>query len=308
MSNPDVLRLDVKLLTIFCAVAKEGAISRAAKRLNVSQPLVSHALDRLRIAFGDPLFVRAGRGIVPTERALSLAPEISEILDRLQSLTAPEPQDLTQISTRFCLAAFDYERRLITPGLLARILRETPLASLRVIPSSRDVVSSLRARECDLAITPISPPDHLDIYSAPLFEDEAMCFFDPEMISADEVRCDFSALPHASVRFSLSGTPLEERIFEDHGITRNVKLEVSSFEALPSLMRGTRLIAILPSRLAADLFADFAHIPPPCPFPTSCFNMVWHKATHHSLPHQWFRAAVRKAIPPYPLLAKPGHD
>jgi len=296
MSNPDILKLDIKLLAIFCAVVKEGAISKAAKRLNVSQPLVSHALDRLRIVFGDPLFVRAGRGIVPTERALSIAPEISEILDRLQSLTTLEPQDLTQISNRFCLSAFDYERRLIAPGLLQRILRETPLASLRVIPSSRDFVNSLRARECDLAITPISPPDHLDIYSAPLFEDVAMCFFDSEIITAEEVRCNFSDLPHASVRFSLSGTPLEERIFEEQGITRNIKLEVSSFEALPSLMRGTRLIAILPSRLAGDLFSGFAYTPPPCPFPTTCFNLVWHKATHHSLPHQWFRDAVRKSI------------
>lgn len=296
MSNIDMLKVDIKLLTIFCAVAKEGSISLAAKRLGVSQSLVSHGLDRLRNVFNDPLFVRAGRGIAPTERALFLAPEISEILERLQALAIPEPLDLTQVTTQFCIAAHDYERQLIAPSLLNKLMHEAPLTSLRLITPGFEILDSLRSRECDLAITAISPPDQLDIYSTPLFEDSAQCFFDPKMMSAEEVIENFSDLHHASVRFSLTGTPFEARILAEHGIVRKVKLEVPSFEALPSVMRGTRLVAILPSRLANDLFSDFAYTKPPCEFPTACFNMSWHKTTHHSPVHQWLREIVKQIM------------
>lgn len=296
MPNIDILKLDVKLLMIFCAVIKEGSISKAAKQLNISQPLVSHALDRLRSVFNDPLFVRAGRGIMPTERALTLAPELSEIIEHLQTLTMPDSLDLTQDTTRFCLASKDYERQLIAPGLLSKLMLEAPQTSLRLIPSSQDYLQSLRTRECDLVITPIAPQDHLDIYSVPLFEDAACCVFDPEVLTADEVMLNFSHLPHASVRFSLNSTPIDTRILEEHGIKRTVKLEVPSFEALPPLMRGSRFVAVLPSRLTTSLFEGFAHIALPCPFPTACFNMVWHKATHHSLIHQWFRDTVRSTV------------
>jgi len=295
MKNIDMMKVDVKLLTIFCAVAKEGSISRAAEQLGVSQPLVSHALDRLRKVFSDPLFVRAGRGIVPTERTLALAPEVAEILARLDLLFNSEPLELHEVTTRFCLAAHDYERQLVAPQLLAKLLQEAPLASLRLIPSSKMFLDALRARECDLVITPISPPDQLDIFSTPLFEDNPRCFFDPKMMSADEVQHEFSTLPHATVCFSLSGKPFDSLVFEQYGIERQVKIEVPSFEALPPVMRGTRLVATLPSRLQHGLFADFEHIEPPCAFPTVQFNMMWHKTTHNSMAHQWFRNAVRDA-------------
>ncbi|KZK86288.1 Nodulation protein D 2 [Pseudovibrio sp. W64] len=296
MKKPDLMKVDVKLLTIFCAVAKEGSISRAAARMDVSQPLVSHALDRLRLVFGDPLFVRAGRGIAPTERALVLAPEVSEILDRLEALVSPEPLELEKMTTRFCLEAQDYERQLISPRLLDRFLIEAPQAKLRLIPSGRNYVDRLRMRESDVVVTPLPPSDQLDIYSTTLFEDCSKCFFDPKVVSEDEVRENFGTLPHATVRFSLSGTPFEERIFEQHGIERQLRVEVPSFEALPPLMRGSQLIAILPSRMAHGLFREFAHIEPPCPFPTVQFKMIWHKATHHSPAQRWFRGAVRQAV------------
>ncbi|MFA3920387.1 LysR family transcriptional regulator [Ruegeria sp. 2012CJ15-1] len=290
------MKVDIKLLTIFCTVAKEGSISRAAERLGVSQPLISHALDRLRLVFGDPLFVRAGRGITPTERTLSLAPEVSEILDRFEALVSPETLELAEMTTRFCMEAHDYERQLIAPSLLSRFSQDAPQARLRLNPSDRNYLDRLRMRECDIVITALPPSDQLDIHSTPLFEDSAECFFDPNVVSKDEVRDNFSSLPHASIRFSQTGTPFEERIFEQHGIERQLKVEVPSFEALPQLMRGSQLIAILPSRLAKGLLKEFAHIKPPCPFPTVQFNMIWHKSTHHSAAQKWFRDAVRQTV------------
>ena len=257
---------------------------------------MSHALDRLRLVFGDPLFVRAGRGIAATERTLVLVPEISEILDRLDTLVSPEPLGLAEMTTRFYLEAHDYERQLIAPGLLGRFFLEAPKAKLRMIPSGKNYLDRLRMRESDVVISPIPPADQLDIHSTPLFEDRAECFFDPEVVSAGEVRGKFSSLPHASVRFSLTGTSFEDQIFEQHGIERQVMVEVPSFEALPPLMRGSQLIAILPSRLAQGLFRDFAHIEAPCPFPPVQFNMIWHKATHHSPAQKWLRDAIRQTV------------
>ncbi len=101
MSKFNMLNVDVKLLSIFCAVYEEGAISKGAARLGLSQPVVSHSLERLRLALNDPLFVRAGRTIIPTERAKVLAPEISELVDRLVNLAEPQTQAIKEIDTHF---------------------------------------------------------------------------------------------------------------------------------------------------------------------------------------------------------------
>lgn len=296
MSKFNISNVDVKLLSIFCAVYEEGSISRAAERLNLSQPLVSHALDRLRLAFKDPLFVRAGRSIAPTDRARFLAPEISELVQRLIGLSEPETLNLNEIETRFCLSANDFERQLLASKVSTELFQRAPHASLRLMDTKDTFVESLRAREYDVVVTPLALPDYMDIHSSALFEDNVQCFFDSSMLHADEVLSCYGELDHAEVDFGRTKSRVIDPALLQHGIVRKIKLAAPSFEALPPLLQGTRMVATLPSRLKYGLFADFECVPLPFPTATFTFNMVWHKATHLSAAHQWFRSLVRAAV------------
>lgn len=296
MSDFDMSKVDVKLLRIFCAVLHEQSISRAAIRLEVSQPQVSHALDRLRLVFNDPLFIRSGRGIVATERALYLGPEISGVLDHLVSLAEPQALDLSSLALRFSLSANDYERHIIAPEVLCRVMNDTPESSLHLMDTGRNFLDSLRARECDLVVTPQMPPDQLDIHCAPLFEDSAMCFFDESQVHANEVRDNYSGMMHAVVNFGTSRPTLAGIELSELGIENNVRLEAANFASIAVLIRGTRLVATLPSRLKDGLFADFGHAPVPFDFPSVRFHMIWHRSTHHSAAYRWFRDVVKASV------------
>ncbi|NOH31332.1 LysR family transcriptional regulator [Vibrio mediterranei] len=296
MSKFNVLNVDGKLLSIFCAVYEEGSISKGAARLGLSQPVVSHSLERLRLALNDPLFVRAGRTITPTERAKVLAPEISELVDRLVNLAEPHTHTIKEIDTHFCLSANDFERQLIAPKLSKELWQLAPKAGLKLISANESFIEDLRSRKCDLVVTPLNLPNHLDIHYTPLFEDNSMFFFDPSVIGAEEVLSNYARLEHAVVRFGANKTQIADSVFENLGIIRNVKLESPSFEALPIMMKGTPLIATLPSKLKQGLFSEFDCISLPFEFPTVKFKMVWHKATHTSPTHKWFRSIVRTSI------------
>lgn len=298
MSVFNISNVDVKLLSIFCAVYEEGSVSGAALRLNHSQPLISHALDRLRLAFKDPLFVRAGRSITPTERAREIAPEISEIVEKLRDLAEPGALNLNAVDVRFCLSANDFERQLIAPQVLSTLLKQAPGATLRLMNTKEAYAEQLRAREYDVVVSPLPPPDHLDIHSTHLFDESTICFFDSAKLSAEEVEANYQNLDHAEVDFGTAKSRILEPALQKHGVRRNIRLSAPSFEALPSLLFGTRLVATLPSRLQHSLlFADFGRAPLPFTVPTLSFNMIWHKATHLSPAHRWFRSVVKASAP-----------
>lgn len=296
MSEFNILKVDVKLLRIFCAVFEAQSISLAAQKLDLSQPLVSHALERLRLAFNDPLFVRAGRSIAPTERARYLAPEINQLVEKLIDLSKPDHFELEQMRTCFAISANDFERQLIVPALLKKLLHQAPLASLNMTNTKEQFIDCLRQREYDLVITPLQPPSHLDIHCKPLFTDRARCFFDAQQICAQEVMQHYAQLDHAVVNFGYNKSRIVDRVLKERGITRNIKLSTPSFEALPSLIRDTRLIATVPSRLQDSLFAGFGTCDLPFAVPDMQFNMLWHRATHASPPHQWLRACISQLL------------
>ena len=118
MNKLDYLGLDGSALRTFIIVMEEVSVSKTAARLNVTQSSVSHTLDKLRSAFDDQLFIRDGRGIMPTAKALSLRDPIQTILDELKSLTYERKFDPLAESIEFTIAANDFPRQLIFPKLL----------------------------------------------------------------------------------------------------------------------------------------------------------------------------------------------
>jgi DNA-binding transcriptional LysR family regulator len=144
MSQFDHLDLDGHLLRLLLAVVEEGSVTQAAQRLGVTQSAVSHLLDKLRAIVGDPLFVKSGRGIVPTARAQALAIDARRLLDELRSFSSAAEFDPAKLSALVTIAANDLQRDLLLPSFLRYVRGQAPGFALRVIQSGAPTAEPAR--------------------------------------------------------------------------------------------------------------------------------------------------------------------
>ncbi len=198
MSNFDWLDLDARLLRLLVAIVETGSITAAAHRLGVTQSAVSHLANKLRAIVGDPLFVKAGRGIVATARAEALAKKARDILRDLERFAASDAFDPTRWRATFAIAANDLQRDALLPALLARLRERAPGVALRVIPSDVPTPEMLRAERCNLIVSP-RPPEAADVMQKRLFEDSYRVFYDPARRRAPRTRAEYLAAGHVTV-------------------------------------------------------------------------------------------------------------
>ncbi len=152
MSEIHFSALDLNLLRVFQALAEESSVTRAGQRLGLSQSAVSHALNRLRHVLQDELFVRGPDGMRPTQRALDIAPRLSEGLRQLQQALAPELFEPAQTRRRFTLAAGAYVASMLMPAALRAMREAAPQAEIRLTPVGRSVGEDLLGGKVDLAV------------------------------------------------------------------------------------------------------------------------------------------------------------
>ena len=151
MKEIDFHKLDGQILRTFLVILEESSVSRAADRLDMTQSAISHTLAKLRKILGDPLFVRSGQGLTPTETALSLKGPIQEVLDRLKALTDQRAFDPRAEAMHFVVAANDIQRDLVFPELFRRTRADGITLSLEIKPSGVPSVSLLRDALCKVA-------------------------------------------------------------------------------------------------------------------------------------------------------------
>lgn len=291
MSKIDFYNLDGQILRTFLAILEESSVSRAAERLEVTQSAVSHTLSKLRLILGDPLFVRSGQGLTPTETALSLKGPVRQVLDSLKSLTEQRPFDPRSEDMRFVVAANDMQRDLLFPQLVRDALQDGVNLSLEFKPSGVPSVSLLRDARCDLLLTPI-PPDAPDMIQFKLFSGEMMCFFDGSCTRPPTSVEDYLAARHVTVQFALGGGSNDVLRAPDLPYIPKPTVTVSNFSGITPFVRGT-------SMLATEL--EFMHRTSlrnldmaPLPFVTESLNvfMVWHERSTNDPAHRWLREAV----------------
>lgn len=291
MNSIDTFNLDIRSLSTFIAVLDEGSVSRAAVRLGVSQSAVSHTLDRLRQVLGDALFVKSGRGIVPTRYALQAGPHIRQILDDLHSLASGPPFTPATAEFTFTIAANDYQRDLLLPGLLSVIRQEAPGIRLQVVPSGIPTADMLRKDLCDLIISPHAP-EATDIMQRGLMADQMVVFYDPAIRKAPESLADYLKADHIAILFGTGEKTVFEGSLAAQGLTRRTVVTVSNFSGLPGFLRGTDLLATAPERMSEDLLRDFAWAPLPFDYKPFTLLMLWHKRNQNDPAHRWIRNHV----------------
>ncbi len=295
MNKFDWSELDARLLQLLVAVVEAGSVTGAAQRLDVTQSAVSHQLDKLRAITQDPLFVKAGRGVVATARAEALALQARELLRELERFARSGEFEPARWQTRFTIAANDFQRDLLLPGLARRLRKHAPGVTLRVIPSGVPRLETLRSDDCQLIISP-RPPEGSDILQKRLFEDRYRVFYDPQQRAAPRDEADYLAGEHVTVLYEPQRSLDLDQLLAARGVQRRFGVLVPSFSALPAFIRGTPLLATVPALLARHTLAELAHAAPPISCPTLPMYLIWHLRYQQDPAHRWLRAQLEAEV------------
>lgn len=293
MNNFDYKGLDATLLATVIAVYEENSVTKAADRLNISQSTLSHRLDRMRDILNDKLFVRSGRGIEPTQSLQTRMPIILKATETMRSLFEKPNFNPADISGSFTIAATDYERSLFLYETCRNILAQTNDLALNFVWDRYDNTKALRRNQFDLAIGPyIGQKATNEIRSITLFNDQFLCFYDPEQSQPIKDLDDYLARQHLSIIFSQNDESFIDAALRRIGKNRSIMLRVPSISEVPSLLKGTNLIVTLPTRVRNNIMRNFQSSTVPLTIPTITYGMFWHAKNDASAKHQWLRNQI----------------
>jgi DNA-binding transcriptional LysR family regulator len=290
-------RTDLAVLVALDALLEERNVTRAAALLSVTQPTVSGMLARLRKLFDDPLFVRTPHGLLPTPRALAVAPALKQWLTDADALVSGQPFEPSLARWTISVAANDYIQAALLVPLLERLRRRAPYVRVAVRPAQTDRVSALLADgELDLNITSTTEITALDLPSRLLYEERYVCVIRQDHPLNDErtVTLDqFCSHPHVLVsptegRFA---GPTDEALAR-LGRTRPVVLSVPGFLVLPDILRTDDLIAVVPERLLGGRMSGLRSFAPPLAIPGFGVVALWHARLHQDPAHRWLREQI----------------
>ena len=289
-------RPDLNLLVTLDVLLAEGNVARAAQRLRLSPSAMSRALARLRDVTGDPLLVRAGRGLVPTPRALELRQEVGRVVEAAETLLRPAKiLDLKTLERTFTLRNREGFVDTFGPALFARIVREAPGVKLRFVPKPDKESTPLRDGAVDLETGVISGTTGPEIRAQALFRDRFI-----GVVRKGHPLLDGPITPeryaqgdHIVVsRGRREHGPVDEAL-DRIGLARRIAVTVASFTEAVTLARNCDLIALVSERSTARVRDDMASFSLPVESPVFTVSMLWHPRMDADPAHRWLRACLR---------------
>ncbi len=289
--------VDLNLLAVFDAILQEGSITRAAERLDMSQPATSNALNRLRALLHDPLFVRQARGMTPTPRARQLAEPIREALTLIRhTLSEQWLFDYAHSEHRFRVAMSDYGDSVILPRLLDHLARVAPAVQVDVVANDHPAVATdLRSGDLDLAIGN-RPELEREFRSEGLLVEQFICMAraDHPGIRDRLTLRRFAELHHVDVSHTRYLSRRIDEALAAEQLRRRVTATVPSFLSVAPIVAATDLIATIPWR-AARAFAGTGGlrlIPPPVALDDAPVRQYWHASTDTDPASKWLRRTI----------------
>jgi DNA-binding transcriptional LysR family regulator len=295
----DIRAVDLNLLKAFDALHNERAVTRAASRIGLSQPAMSHALSRLRGLFSDDLFVRTQSGMEPTARAREIAPLISAAIEQIEAaLNLGAGFDPATSSAIFTAGMGEYAEVALVGRLAEEFSREAPKAILRLLPlNGADAGEQLERGTIDVAVA------HLR--GMPPTTETTLLFRDPFVVVARKGHPitqapltveAYAAQNHVLVSPRGDTSGALDRLLVDYGQRRRVALLVATYLAVPAALAGSDLIATVPSRAASLIaaHAELATLPLPVDF-SATISMAWHRRTTSEPAQAWFRELLTGA-------------
>jgi DNA-binding transcriptional LysR family regulator len=276
------------------ALLRLRSVTLAARELDMSQSALSTALSRLRLLFGDPLFIRGQRGLVPTSRALELAAPLAALLAGLRDdVMAPRGFDASTSERRFTLCLSDVGSYVLWPQIVSRVAQQAPQVALQLkvlgVPA---IAAALDTSGADLAVGAY-PGLPGTLLQRRLFEREYVALVRAQHPLAGGTLgwSEFADTPQAAVRQASGVQDQIDLQLSGHGLQRRQVLEMPSYLMLPPLLLASDHLAVLPGQLA-DAFNRHGHfgiLALPMKLPATTIRMHWHPRDHQDPGNVWLR-------------------
>jgi DNA-binding transcriptional LysR family regulator len=287
---------DLNLLVTLDVLLAEGSVARAARRLRLSPSAMSRALARLRGATGDPLLVRAGRGLVPTPRALELRERVSQLVQDAEAVLRPaEKLNLKQLVRRFTLRTSEGFVENFGPDLIARVSAEAPGVRLRFVQKPDKDSAPLRDGSVDLETGVVGKTAGPEVRTRALFRDRFIGVVRTgHSLSQGKITASrYASGTHILVsRRGVDKGPMDDALTA-LGTQREIVTIVGGFSAALALARASDLIATVPERHTGNLRAGMHSFPLPVSTPEITVSMLWHPRMDADSAHRWLRGCVR---------------
>lgn len=287
---------DLNLLFTLDVLLAEGSVAGAARRLRLSPSAMSRALARLRETTGDPLLVRAGRGLVPTPRALELRERVSQLVQDATTVLRPAEQiALHQLVRTFTLRTSEGFVENFGADLITRVAAEAPGVRLCFMPKPDKNSTPLRDGAVDLETGVVDQTTGPEVRAQALFRDRfvGVVRLGHPLCEGDITSARFAAGRHICVsRQGLASGVIDDALAAV-GLQRDVATIVGGFSTALALARASDLIASVPERHTAVLRADMHSFSLPMFTPSITVSLLWHPRLHADPAHAWLRGCVR---------------
>jgi len=287
---------DLNLLATLDVLLAEGKVARAAERLRLSPSAMSRQLARLRLATGDPLLVRAGRGLVPTPRALELRDRVGTLVQDARAALGPaEKLDLARLERTFTLRTRDGFVENFGAALIARVAAEAPGVRLRFVPKPDKDNAPLRDGSVDLETGVVGQRTGPEMRAQALIRDRFVGVVHSGHALAHG---RMSAARYAKAGHIVVSRRGDERTGVDDaldalGLQRRVAVVVDGFAPALALARDTDLVASVPEQHTGRLRAGMHTFELPVALPAFTVSLLWHPRLHADAAHRWLRECVR---------------
>lgn len=287
-------RFDLNLLYALDALLAEESVSRAAQRLNLSQPAVSALLARLRGLFDDPLLLRGAGGMLPTPKARELAAPLRQVLEDLERIVhADAAFDPASASLTYTIATFADAQHALLPPLAAFLSRAAPKIRVAVVPVDlNELPHRLQNGEIDLSVTS-TLRNTATLHVKPLYKERIVCIARRGHPAAkDGLTLErYCEADHVTVMPSRLSERTEE-ILGAAGRTRRIAITVPDYVMVPEIVAGSDMLGLLPGRLAERFTPILDLHEPPLRFDGFTVAALWHDRTHRAAPHRWLRQVI----------------
>lgn len=299
MKSINLASVDLNLLVAFEAIFEEKSVTAAAGRLHLGQPAMSAALGRLRSLFDDELFIRMGRHMQPTAKALTLAPEIAAALNQIRHTLESNPSfDPTTSEHSFTIAGSDYISSVILPKLLNHCQQTAPGIDLRLISFEKnEIVSLLEQQTIAIALGTVQSPLR-QTSQIPLMEEHfvGICRPGHPAIADPPLSLEtFATFPQALFTLRRDETGAVDKVLAQHQLQRRIVLTTPYLLTLPTIIAASDIVAVVPSRIAYQFEAQgaIAVFDLPLALPPWSVSMIWSKLSDQDQACRWLRTTVQ---------------
>ena len=292
---------DLNLLITLNVLLAEGSVAAAARRLRLSPSAMSRALARLRETTGDPLLVRAGRGLVPTPRAVALREQVSRLVQEANAVLRPaQSLDMATVERTFTLRTSEEFVEHFGPALLARIAQDAPGVRVRFINKTDKDSTLLREGSVDLETGVVDPNASPEVLTQALFRDRlvGVVHSGHALASGEVCARRYAEGQHLYVSRRGQDRGQIDDALEAHGLTRQINTIVAGFATAIALARTTDLIASVPERYTTHQREGLHCFALPVTLPPFTVAMLWHPRLDADLAHRWLRGCLREVCGP----------